>query len=218
MSVAIEQYCDAIMAESPRENLTSATNAVTALTANLLGNKKDEPQDIQNISFAKLRNIAFAMTKLREVYSMMNVSAITRTVRMHRKSMAQLKPQTTADTITGAFKVHVAYAENVKPTHKSGLSSPYVIVRVPEGTLVPPDESLAIYKKKSKSKRESVDSDLPVVLKGNDCELFRYWVTNQVSCSTRFVEPYLGRNIFGYSSPNTTFRNCHLFEEFDFCR
>jgi hypothetical protein len=174
MNAAIEQYCDALMAEAPKENVNAATNAVTALTANLLGSKRDEPQDIKNISFAKLRNIAFAIHKLREVYSMMNVSAITKTVRMHRKSMAQLKPQTSADTITGAFKVHVAYAENVKPTNKSGLSNPYVIVRVPEGTLVPPDESLAVYKKKSKSKRESIDSDLPVVLKGTDCELFRY--------------------------------------------
>jgi hypothetical protein len=166
MNSAMEQYCDALL----NEQLKSQKN--TSLTVNLLGNKKEVSLDIQNITFARLRNVAFAMTKIREVYGILNVSTITTTVRLHRKSMAQLKPQPANDSVAGAFKIHVAYGENIKSTMKTGFSNPYVILRVPEGTLIPLDESVLIYKKKSR--RNSVDSDIPVVLKGTDCELFRY--------------------------------------------
>lgn len=122
------------------------------------------------------------MTKLREMYRMMNVTAITRTVRNHRKSMAVLKKSpvnatASNDKVHGAFKIHASYAENIKPLNKNGTTNAYVVVRVPEGTVVPPEEKLT-----SKSPVGSGGmgelgqrpAPAPVVLTGNACELFRY--------------------------------------------
>jgi hypothetical protein len=45
MNSAIENYCDVITSQEKKAN---ATSTVTAFTQNLLGNKKNEPKDIEN--------------------------------------------------------------------------------------------------------------------------------------------------------------------------
>jgi hypothetical protein len=45
MNAAIENYCDVITTQEKKAN---ATSTVTAFTQNLLGNKKNEPKDIEN--------------------------------------------------------------------------------------------------------------------------------------------------------------------------
>ncbi|KAJ2993733.1 hypothetical protein HDV02_002096 [Globomyces sp. JEL0801] len=181
MNSAIEQYCDAIALAEKK----TSVSAVTSFTQNLLGNKNTEPEDIEAESCAKLRNVQFAMSKLREMYKMMNVSAITKTVKNHRKSMAILKSvdKTAASEakITGAFKFHATYAENVKPINKNGTSNPYLIVRVPEGTVVPPLEqptALSPSKVKDGDDRPKAPTPTATVLTGNACELFRSRVVN----------------------------------------
>ncbi|KAJ3258354.1 hypothetical protein HK103_003642 [Boothiomyces macroporosus] len=181
MNTAIEQYCDAI---TTVEKKTAATTGYTAVTtiANLIGNRSSEPKDIERESCAKLRNVGYAMRKLKEMYRTMNVSAITKTVKNHRKSMAILKKTpdpSSGDTVTGAFKVQASYAENIKPLNKNGTSNPYVIVRVPEGTVVPPPEQLPTKSPKNKSPDAEELPPAPTVLTGNSCELLRSRVINE---------------------------------------
>lgn len=93
------------------------------------------------------------MSKLDDMYRMMNVAALTRTIQNHRATMAppprnriptqsassnSTAGQDDTDTVSGAFKIQMLYAENLKPCNKNGLANPYVVVRVPEGTVVPP--------------------------------------------------------------------------------
>lgn len=80
------------------------------------------------------------------------------------------RPTTASDYVTGAFKIHVSYAENIKPTLKNGSSNPYLIVRVPEGTVVPPIE---IHKQSMSSTSEAPPPASQTILTGNGCELFR---------------------------------------------
>ncbi|KAJ3300949.1 hypothetical protein HDV03_001573 [Kappamyces sp. JEL0829] len=178
VNIAIEQYCDAI-ALIEKKAATAVT--VSDFTKNLLGGRGSEPKDIEAESCAKLRNIAFAMSKLREMYKMMNVTAITRNVKNHRKSMAVTKPPpVTQDFVTGAFKIHVSYAENLKPTLKNGSSNPYLIVRVPEGTVVPPPEDVPRKKTMSPTTEQEPEAPpQPTILSGNACELFRSRAINE---------------------------------------
>ena len=149
-----------------------------AQAQNLLGGKSAAPQDIENESCIKLKNVGFAMLKLKEMYKMMNVAAITKTVRDHRKSMAIIKSKSaTEPEISGTFKVYVSYGENIKPINKNGLSNPYVIVRVPEGTIVPPDEDVENSKKKDDDAPEKPAE--PVVLTGSACDLIRTRAINE---------------------------------------
>jgi hypothetical protein len=111
---------------------------VASFTSNLLGSRSTEPTDIEervtffyinSKSCAKLRNIAFAMSKIREMYKMMNVSAIKKNVENHKKTM-DLDKRSSPDEgfVSGAFKIYVAYAENLKPTLKNGSSNPYLFL------------------------------------------------------------------------------------------
>lgn len=168
MNSAIENYCDRIILTEKKNN------AVSSFTQNLLGSRNAEPKDIENQSCAKLRNIAFAMSKIRELYKMMNVTAITKTVKLHKDSLANAKNavnNATEDTITGAFKISVSYANNIKPTNKNGSCNPYVVVRVPEGTEIPP-EDMTPTSAISKALKEVIPPR-PTILIGNACELFR---------------------------------------------
>ena len=112
---------------------------------------------------------------------MMNVQAIARNVKKH-KQLAEKKPSVSSDFLTGTFNVHVAYAENIKPTLKTGASNPYLIVRVPEGTVVPPPPQPA---NRKKTMSPSAEEELPqaepepLVLTGNNCELFKSRVINE---------------------------------------
>ncbi|KAH9270865.1 hypothetical protein BASA83_007018 [Batrachochytrium salamandrivorans] len=126
---AIEQYCDAIAIGELKHasaGPTTAAGAMNAFALNLLGSRVVAPKDIQHDSCVKLRNIEYSMSKLRDMYRMMNVAAITKTVSDHRKSMAPTrrgglagvpspKGQAVADMsekITGAFKIHASFGEN----------------------------------------------------------------------------------------------------------
>ncbi|KAI8927542.1 hypothetical protein BC831DRAFT_451831 [Entophlyctis helioformis] len=187
---AIEQYCDAIAIGELKPTATPATTAasVAAMAQNLLASRTSAPKDIQNESCVKLRNIEYAMTKLREMYRMMNVAAITKTVKDHRKSImpvARVSPKDGGpdleDKLTGAFKIQVAFAENVKPVYKNGLSNPYLVIRVPDGTVVPPPEQPDTPRKMSPRSKtpggDDVDSKpvppTPTILNGAACELLR---------------------------------------------
>ncbi|KAJ8328778.1 hypothetical protein QVD99_004525 [Batrachochytrium dendrobatidis] len=202
---AIEQYCDAIaIGELKRasDGPTTAAGAMNAFALNLLGGRSTAPKDIQHDSCVKLRNIEYAMSKLRDMYRMMNVAAITKTVSDHRKSMAPTRrggknplaaiagagaktPTAAGDQeelITGAFKIHASFAENIKPINKYGMSSPYIIVRVPEGTVVPPPalDTSALKTTRSKSQNSPSNQEsapptppAPTTLTGSSCELLR---------------------------------------------
>jgi C2 domain len=124
------------------------------------------------------------MTKLREMYRMMNVQAIARNVKQHkqRADKGSKTPSLSDDFLTGAFNVHVAYAENIKPTLKTGASNPYVLVRVPEGTVVPPAPSQPANRKKNISpstKEGPTPEPAPTILTGSGCELFKSRVINE---------------------------------------
>jgi GTPase involved in cell partitioning and DNA repair len=67
--------------------------------------------------------------------------------------------------------VNVAHGENIKPTQKSGSSNPYVYIKVPEGTVVPPPEQ-PLQRKKAKTE-EPEPEPKPTILNGSACEILR---------------------------------------------
>ncbi|KAI9100704.1 hypothetical protein DFS34DRAFT_578825 [Phlyctochytrium arcticum] len=194
VSKAIEQYCDAIALGEIKEIPISSTwgglfaSAQAQVTAISTKGPK-EPQDITNESCVKLCNIEYAMAKLDDMYRVMNVSDLTRIIRRHRAVMAQvgeMPAQQLEDnemTVKGSFRIQLSYAENLKPCTKNGLANPYIIVRVPDGTVVPPPEeapSMAVPKAThastaSSSSRTSTGSSSagPTVLNGTACEMAR---------------------------------------------
>ena len=108
---------------------------------------------------------------------MMNVSAITKTVQNHQKTikLQSSNADTTEEFISGTFKIHVSYGENLKPTLKSGSSNPYLLVRVPEGTVKPPEEAPPATKKtmSPSSDEPTPPAPQPTILSGSSCEVFR---------------------------------------------
>ncbi|RKO92860.1 hypothetical protein BDK51DRAFT_52625 [Blyttiomyces helicus] len=122
VSRAIDQYCDAIALVE-----IQASKAV------------DGPHDIPNESCVKLCNIEYAMMKLEDIYRLLHVAGLARVIREHRAgtlgSSRSLPDGAAEDLVTGAFKIQLCYAENIKPCTRTGLANPYVVVRVPDGTL-----------------------------------------------------------------------------------
>jgi hypothetical protein len=99
------------------------------------------------------------------------------------KLMKALKPKEEnksdkSELLTGAFMINVADGENIKPTQKNGSSNPYVYIKVPEGTVVPP--SVQSTQRKNKSE-ESVLESKPTILSGSACEILRYLRFNVIS-------------------------------------
>jgi len=43
-------------------------------------------------------------------------------------------------TITGTFSLEIVFGENIKPCNKNGLSSPYVLIKLPDDTQIPTGE------------------------------------------------------------------------------
>lgn len=114
------------------------------------------------------------MTKIKEMYKMMNVNEITKTVQNHQNTV-KVKPVSGGnELLSGAFKIEVCFAENLKPTLKSGNSNPYVIIRVPEGTIKPPDEVSLVVKAPVSPDDSPPPGPQPTILKGSSCELCRY--------------------------------------------
>ncbi|KAJ3277587.1 hypothetical protein HK104_003178, partial [Borealophlyctis nickersoniae] len=142
---AIEQYCDAIALGELKVDAGKEMG-----WRDLLVNKTaNGPRDIGNESCVKLCNIEYAMSKLDDMYRMMNVKALTQTIKNHRATLMPPRRGANAsggsddsNSVSGAFKIQILYGENLKPCNKNGLASPYVVVRVPEGTVLPPDEDM----------------------------------------------------------------------------
>lgn len=102
----------------------------------------------------------------------MNVASLVRTQRDYkatlrapivgsRSSLAETAPN---ELVCGIFKIHLAFAENVKGCNKNGQSNPYVIIKLPEGTIKPPSDN---------GDSESIEKQKSKVLIGRDCEVVR---------------------------------------------
>ncbi|KAJ3217267.1 hypothetical protein HDU67_008179 [Dinochytrium kinnereticum] len=181
VNTAIEQYCDAIgMGELKIET----GNAGTTWTALLQTKQANGPKDITNESCVKLCNIEYALNKLDDMYRLMNVATLTRTVKDYRATIAPMKkksPKGSPTTIQGdedeevkgSFKVQIAYAENVKPVTSAGLSNPFVTIRVPDGTVVPPPDPDDPTTGAVGGATTAAQSGAPVVLNGSACEMAR---------------------------------------------
>ncbi|KAJ3136796.1 hypothetical protein HDU90_002361 [Geranomyces variabilis] len=154
VSKAIEHYCEAIaLGETKVDPQTSGTSwqgLLATATASVGKSSASAPTDIANESCVKLCNIEYAMKKLDHMYGVMNVKELNRVLRRHRAALADsptssrnnsrdnIDPTVADDTfVKGAFNIQLLYAENLKPCNKNGLANPYVIVRVPDGTVVP---------------------------------------------------------------------------------
>ncbi|KAJ3155766.1 hypothetical protein HDU86_004235 [Geranomyces michiganensis] len=154
VSKAIEHYCEAIaLGETKVDPQTSGTSwqgLLATATASVGKSSASTPTDIANESCVKLCNIEYAMKKLDDMYRVMNVQELNRVLRRHRAALADsptssrnnsrenIDPTVADDTyVKGAFKIQLLYAENLKPCNKNGLANPYIIVRVPDGTVVP---------------------------------------------------------------------------------
>ncbi|KAJ3080916.1 hypothetical protein HK100_010020, partial [Physocladia obscura] len=122
---------------------------------------------------------------LDEMHKLMDVASLTRTQTDYRKTVLlnQKSPTIQAtsalddkDKIKGAFKIEIMYAENVKPVTKSGLANPYMVVRIPEGTIsLPPEESHSgLF-----AKMTTAAPTVPIPLTGNLCELGRTRYINE---------------------------------------
>lgn len=98
------------------------------------------------------------MGKLKAMYRLMNGAAISKVV----KENGGKRRSNDSSNGVGAFQILVCYAENIKPITKNGTCNPYVIIRVPEGTIV---------NEPSKTPTGPVTK---VVLTGAACELVRF--------------------------------------------
>ncbi|KAJ3022360.1 hypothetical protein HKX48_006394 [Thoreauomyces humboldtii] len=194
VSKAIDHYCDAIALGEIKADSTGTSwqGLLATATASVGKSSQSAPTDIANESCVKLCNIEYAMSKLDDMYRVMNVSELNRVLRRHRTAMAQdnlarpsSNPRTPEDDtyVKGAFQIHLSYAENLKPCNKNGLANPYIIVRVPDGTVVPALEEAPASRILSMtgatvsipSARSSTGSSSagPTILNGLQCELAR---------------------------------------------
>jgi len=132
---AIEQYCDSMQSgEIKKEEGGNKMNPLLAGAAAAFGLETDnhQPTDIANESCVKLCNIEEALLKLDEMYKSIQEQNIKKV------SKPKLNNVRAADgTITGTFGLEIVFGENIKPCNKNGLSSPYVLVKLPDGTPIP---------------------------------------------------------------------------------
>lgn len=202
LSSAMDQYCIAVSLgelqskkDSKQEQTLGGINWSSYLST---GRKGAAPVDISSVSCIKLCNIEYAMAKLDGLYRHMNAPAASKIIKEYKKSISSGKPTTQEefnqlDTITGSFRLQIAYGEDIKGVNKNGSSNPYLVVSVPDGTEVYPEESLASTKKKNSGKivvhkqgeTEKVDDDeddeeklKPIILTGAACELAKSRVIN----------------------------------------
>ncbi|KAI8843746.1 hypothetical protein BC829DRAFT_363978 [Chytridium lagenaria] len=207
MNKAVEQYCDAIGTgelKAAESATTGSTWSSLLQTASSKQQQSNAPKDITNESCVKLCNVEFALRKLDDMYIRMNVATLARTMKDYRATLHPPKPQASTSptsafaaddhTIKGAFKLQLSYAENIKPVTNAGLASAYLVVRVPEGTLVPPPEiddpvanvasvGQSLLRSISSSSRPlsgnaspvstTTSSKTPIVLTGSLCEIAR---------------------------------------------
>ncbi|KAJ1561542.1 hypothetical protein HK096_004316, partial [Nowakowskiella sp. JEL0078] len=197
---AIDQYCYTISVNDVSDEQAISNPAWNRLTSLAKLAQKQEPKDIQNQTCVKLCNMEYAIGKLEKLYDHMNVSSVTQSVRDYREKIKPAQQpsqpitahrnkaslsvgeswrnansitaqQIQNDVVKGAFGLQIAYAEDLKPCQKNGLSNPYLIVRVPDGTVVPP-QSTESSSTDSIFRRNGAD-ETPVVLTGKECEIIR---------------------------------------------
>ncbi|KAJ3001877.1 UNVERIFIED_CONTAM: hypothetical protein HDU68_006598, partial [Siphonaria sp. JEL0065] len=173
VSRAIENYCDVVGTA-----MSQFSNNVSSLRKQ---KEQKAPADITQEGCVKLCNLEFALMKLDEMHKVLNVSNLTITQTNHRATLA-LSPVAAAAArtgalddqykIKGAFKIELVYAENVKPVTKSGLANPYMVIRLPEGTVSPAleDESSGSYGIFAKA---TAGPSAAITLTGRLCELGR---------------------------------------------
>ncbi|KAI8819033.1 uncharacterized protein EV422DRAFT_498416 [Fimicolochytrium jonesii] len=156
VSKAIENYCDALAMGEIKADASTGSSWQGLLATTVGKTAQNGPKDIANVSCVKLCNIEYAMTKLHDMFRVMNVQELNRILRRHRAQVAAEAEALSASSpssakraeeddtcVSGALKVHLSYAENLQPCNKNGLANPYIILRVPDGTVVPPPETSA---------------------------------------------------------------------------
>ncbi|KAI8815137.1 hypothetical protein BJ742DRAFT_765530 [Cladochytrium replicatum] len=169
---AIDQYCYALMIGENGADQGAVTNPGWAALTSLRTTAPREPQDIQHKTCVKLSNMEYALVKLAEMFKLMNIAGASQLIRDHRKSIFDTrkfsKSRNAADNdddfVKGGFFIQIAYAEDIKSCNKNGLANPYCLVRVPDGTVLPPEFG---------NYDTNAGPAVPIVLTGRDCELLR---------------------------------------------
>ncbi|KAI8813334.1 hypothetical protein BJ742DRAFT_672735, partial [Cladochytrium replicatum] len=186
---------------------TVTTTAQTVINA-ATGGKDTGGKDISMESCIKLCNLVYAMNRLEDLQKTMNVEAVSRRQEeFYRRTLAPMirryravsryypadekygsvKGEMKAEEdsagnmipVRGAFKVEVVYAENVKGCKGNGMANPYVMVRVPEGSVMEREElgtspsSSTAEKKEPAAKGKAVIKMVKKRLRGKECELLR---------------------------------------------
>ncbi|KAJ3063359.1 hypothetical protein HDU98_000827 [Podochytrium sp. JEL0797] len=187
--LALTNYCevvgiDEVTVEDDAVKTGQFTNFVNGLRMKKGGKG---PADITLESCVKLCNLEFALTKIDEMHKLMNVTALAGTQKDHRASLATGATGNPTAAITtkasfalhdenkikGAFRIELMYAENVKPVTKSGLANPYMVIRLPDGTIMPAVEDEAAASNGDAKKPKST------TLTGSACELARTRPVNE---------------------------------------
>ncbi|ORX85927.1 hypothetical protein BCR32DRAFT_290389 [Anaeromyces robustus] len=129
---AIEQYCDSLQSGEIKKD--EGGNKMNPLLAAAFGieSENHQPTDIANESCVKLCNIEEALLKLDEMYKLIQEQNIKKV-----KETKSTNVRAADGTITGTFGLEIVFGENIKPCNKNGLSSPYVLVKLPDGTPIP---------------------------------------------------------------------------------
>ncbi|KAJ3127793.1 hypothetical protein HK098_005792 [Nowakowskiella sp. JEL0407] len=170
---AVDQFCYTVSV-GEISDLQGSNPAWSRLTSLAKLSQNSEPKDIQNQTCVKLCNMEYAIVKLEELYKRMNVSSVAQSVREYRRNFSRKGAGANKiawqqeEVVKGGLGVEIAYAEDLKPCSKNGLSNPYVVVRVPDGTIVPPQADTEGLPKSSKQK-----TDEPTILNGKECEIIR---------------------------------------------
>ncbi|OUM69158.1 hypothetical protein PIROE2DRAFT_57650 [Piromyces sp. E2] len=134
VTMAIEQYCDSMQSGELKKEDAGKMNPLLAGAAAAFGLETEthQPTDIANESCVKLCNIEEALLKLDEMYKSIQEQNIKKVTK------PKLNNVRAADgTITGTFGLEIVFGENIKPCNKNGLSSPYVLIKLPDGTSIP---------------------------------------------------------------------------------
>ncbi|KAI8811659.1 hypothetical protein BJ742DRAFT_125198 [Cladochytrium replicatum] len=169
---AIDQYCYALMIGESVADQGAVTNPGLVALTSLRTIAPREPQDIQHKTCVKLSNMEYALVKLAEMFKLMNIAGASQLICDHRKSifdtrkfsMSRNPADNDDDFVKGGFFIQIAYAEDIKSCNKNGLANPYCLVRVPEGTILPPEFG---------NYDANAGQAVPIVLTGRDCELLR---------------------------------------------
>ena len=181
MNSAIETYCERI-STTEKKILYPSRQLITNI---ITGKSALELEDIEEELFVKLHNISFAYDKLSEMYELMNVKKINQTILEHLEFLNERKRNSKIhdNFVSGQFRIQVVCAENLKPTNKNGSSDPFAVMRVPEGTVLPPLEKVQRADNETQKDRGLDDLAEDVILRGDDCVLFR----QQILIRTRYI-------------------------------